>query len=370
MKKHLWTIAALLMGASLFTACNDDDDPKKNLQGFEVIDGMLTVCSGNERVGIPGSLTLFDYEKEAATQNVFAKTNGMSLGSTANDALVYGTKLYVTVTNENTLWVLDSKTFKAIKRIDTKELVGNDTGLKPRRLCSYEGKVYVSTFGGVVAAIDTIAYERKNLYQAGSYPEGIIVHNGFLYVANSDYGNGKNPSISKINLKTNTATAIVGKDVINPQYFAVSGNELFFLDYGGYDAEYNQHDNGIRRLNDDDTMNRIVDATAMTANDRFVYSYNNPYPTTKIAYNKYDTRNRSVTALALQNIDSPAAIGIDLVKGWLYVASLKKNPETGYADYKAAGYVNIYDAAGNLHKTYDTGVGPTTFAFRTKLLFK
>ena len=48
MKKYLLSFAVLLMGAALFTACNDDNDGP--YYPFPVVesDGMYVVCTGNK----------------------------------------------------------------------------------------------------------------------------------------------------------------------------------------------------------------------------------------------------------------------------------------------------------------------------------
>lgn len=79
--------------------------------------------------------------------------------------------------------------------------MGTDKGKQPRRLAAGGAYVYLSTFDGYVAAIDTTEYTAAKIYQVGSYPEGMACDNGNLYVANSDYGQGINPSISKSTLK-------------------------------------------------------------------------------------------------------------------------------------------------------------------------
>lgn len=91
MRKYLLSFAVLMMGASLFTACSDDDDNKTpELKPVDVSEGMFVVGSGNTRSNIDGNLTYIDYANGTSTLNAFQKANGISLGKTANFALVYG----------------------------------------------------------------------------------------------------------------------------------------------------------------------------------------------------------------------------------------------------------------------------------------
>ena len=107
------------------------------------------------------------------------------------------------VDGEHKVFVTDANTLKLINTIDmtSDAMLGAEGGAHPRRITGDSGKVYVSTYGGYVAAIDTVSFSLKQKYQVGSYPEGLVVSNGTLYVANSDYGMGQNPSISKIDLR-------------------------------------------------------------------------------------------------------------------------------------------------------------------------
>lgn len=76
-------------------------------------------------------------------------------------------------------------------------------------------------------------FQKKDEYKAGPYPEGVAVNRGYLYVANSDYGNG-NASISVINLSTKATTEIKNENIRNPQEIAVAGSDIYYLDWGAY----------------------------------------------------------------------------------------------------------------------------------------
>ena len=204
MKKNLFGLLSLCMGIALISSCSTESDPV--IVEVPVSDGAYIVGSGNMSAGIDGSLTYYDYASSTAKQNAFASANGKSLGLTANDAMRYGNKFYIVVDNEHTVFVTDAKNLKIIKAINTAELMGEADGAHPRCITAYEGNIYVSTYGGYVAAIDTVNYNLTKKYKAGSYPEGLLVTGGVLFVANSDYGNG-NASISQINLSSDVCSS-------------------------------------------------------------------------------------------------------------------------------------------------------------------
>ena len=54
------------------------------------------------------SLTMYDVTTGAVTNNYFKAVNeGIGIGDTANDIIVYGNKMYITVSSDNIIWVTD-----------------------------------------------------------------------------------------------------------------------------------------------------------------------------------------------------------------------------------------------------------------------
>ena len=83
------SFAVLMMGASLFTACSDDDDNKTpELKPVDVSEGMFVVGSGNTRSNIDGNLTYIDYANGTSTLNAFQKANGLTANGTANSKTI------------------------------------------------------------------------------------------------------------------------------------------------------------------------------------------------------------------------------------------------------------------------------------------
>ena len=351
----------------MLTSCSDDDNenPVPPCIETEITEGVFLVNSGNSGNQIPGSLTYINKDG-GSTLNAFATANGRVLGNTPNDVIVYGSKLYIAVTGENTLEVVDKTTLKSIKQISTTELMGEDKGKSPRRLLSDGGHVYLSTFDGYVAAIDTTNFAATDIYQAGSYPEGMAIADGVLYVANSDYGNGEKPSISRIDLKSKTSTEIKDDNINNPTALAVVDGTLYILDYGSYDASWNQVGAGVYKY-DGNSVTKVTDATMMAVdnNRALIYTVNAPYSSTPepVTYNQYDIKTGTTqTFITGEDVFSPAAITVDPTNGDVYIASYNKNSDTGYADYAENGYVNRYTQEGIFARKYETGVGPTAFA--------
>lgn len=368
-KKFLTIAAIAAVCIPVFTSCSDDENEQPNVPttDSQLVEGIFLVNSGNSGSQIPGSLTYIGSDGNTIA-NAFATANGRVLGNTPNDVLVYGSKLYITVTGENTVEVVDKTTLKSIKQINTTELMGADKGKQPRRLAAAGKYVCLSTFDGYVAAIDTTDFTAANIYQVGSYPEGMACDNGNLYVANSDYGQGINPSISKINLETGEVTDFKNDLIKNPTSLVCNNGNLYILDYGSYDASWNQIGAGVYCLKSG-VVTKVTDATMMAVDTKhnLIYTINAPYttPATTASFNVYDINaGTTKTFITGSDIFSAAAITVNPNTGDVYIASYKQNADTGYADYSANGYVNQYTSNGTFVKQYEAGVGPTAFALK------
>jgi hypothetical protein len=301
---------------------------------------------------------------------VFKNANGESLGGTPNSVMCYGNKVYVAGSDENAVFVLDKKTFKLIERISTTDEMGEAEGVMPRSLTAYDNNVYVSTYGGYVGVIDTLDLSVRNMYKVGSYPEGMAIGTKdnlvYLYVANSDYGNG-NGSISVVNLSSGSVSEIKG--VRNPQELAVAGDNIFVLDWGYYDESWVQKEAGVYLINGSNVQKIIPDATGMAAAGYNIVTFNAPYDSSKkVSYSIFNVAYGSLSTFTLSGdganrIESPAAISVDPNTGYVLIASRKMNPDTGYPDYSAPGFINMYTGNGEYVKTFDTGVEPHQITF-------
>ena len=374
MRKYLLSFA-VMMGTALLTGCLSDDDNKNSSSvDYVVTKGALIINNGNTASKIDGSLTFLDFGTSPVTvqQNVYKMANGVSLGGTPNDVYVYGNKIYITGSDENVVFVLNKSDFKQIKKISTIADMGEAEGVTPRHLKAYDGKVYVTTYGGYVGVIDTLSLNVTNMYKVGSAPEGMAFggtsdSDVSLYVANSDYGNG-NGSISKITLATGTITEIKNEKIHNPQQLAVSGNLIYVLDWGYYDENWNQKEAGVYLINGSTVSLVIPDATGMAASGQYIVTYNYPYGSSTISYSVYNAAYNMTASYLLSGgnpIASPCAISIDSNTGYVFLASRTMDPDTGYPSYTTPGYLNIYDGSGQFVSgtTYTTGVEPHAIAF-------
>lgn len=385
MKKYLLSFAVMAMGATLLTGCLGDDSNGNVPTEIPVTKGVFIINNGNASQVIDGSLTYINYATmtPSAQQNVYQMVNGESLGGTPNDVVVYGQKVYIAGFDENTIFVLDVRNSKELKKVSTTDLLGEGEGKGPRRIAAFDGKVYFTTYGdgdkGSVAAIDTTNFALQKKYQVGSYPEGLAfgiddMNTVTLYVANSDWGMG-NGSISKIDLASGNVTNTTYEKVKNPQEIAVAGDLLYVLDKGHYDEDMKQLDAGVYKISSNNVSLAVPNATGMAAAGYYIYTFNDPSGGAEgPSYSVYDIRSNSIAKLTLtgdssQPIISPAAIAVDSNTGNIFIASLQKDPDTGSPSEVMPGFVNVYQGfgfnanPGQFVESFQTGVEPHKIEF-------
>ena len=346
------------MTACSLTSCTDDEDSPR-LTPVVTSEGVFVINSGNKSGGIEGTLTYYDYAKAAATQKVYQAANGEALGETPNHAVVYGSKIYIVGSGEKTVFVADRSTLKKVKNIKVEI---NGKSATPRQAVAGYGHVFVSTYSNAVIAIDTLTNSISNIYESGDYSEGMVISGPYLYVANSNYGYGKQensyPSISVIDFNTGKTTYFTDNLLNNPVDVKIAGGRMFILDSGSYDENWNQVGAGVYELSDG-KVTKCADATEMAASNDKLFIINAPYtnPVTTPTYKMYNTATNKLTDFCDgSDIKYPGKISVDPVKGNVYVTSYNMS-SSGYADYKAEGYCVIYTENGTKQGQFGCGVG-------------
>lgn len=358
------------LGIGLLSACSDDDDNESQTVRVMESNGIYVIGSGNSEEAIGGSVTYYDYSTKTAA-DFLLKNGGTALAGDASDAILYGAKLYVVLPSQNRINIYDAASGRQLNTIGATAGTGTF-----RRITAAHGHIYVSHTGGEVLAYDTVQFQLSNTYQAGSYPEGIAVDNGKLYVANSDNGQELAPSISVIDLGSGTVRTITDEHIKCPQEIAAIGNQIYYLDQGTKVEALNmQSGNGVFCIQGD-SIAKVVDATAMAvgmgtdtdgSQGICIYTYNQPLGYTVADYWVYNTDTRNSRYFTFTGVDYPCAIGVDPLTNNVLIASVQVttgvNVWQRYPDFTSPGYVSIYDTDGAVKSMFDCGVGPVRFAY-------
>ncbi len=340
-----------------FSSCSKEDEPNlPNPDVPTVAEGIFILNQGNHGKQIEGSLTLIDYSSKSASQNLFQRANGRSLGATPQGAVVYGSKIYLAIYESNVIEIIDRSSYKSLKQISLSDAEGQS----PRALVAKDGKVYISMFNGYVSRLDTLSLSIEKSVKVGPNPEIMAIKGDFLYVPNSDgmnWKNGYGTTASKINLKTFSVekTFEVG---LNPCQFASNGTDLFLLCKGNYGDIPSK----VYRLDSNDNSTEVCEATLMDIKDNKLYYINAPFKATEISYFTYDIASGSKTKMLSDNgVESPACLGVDPVNGNIIVTSYSM--DNGVASYSTDGYAKVYNSNGSLINRYEVGVGPCAVFF-------
>jgi YVTN family beta-propeller protein len=209
MRKLLLQGAVFSLLALGFVSCDSDDNNGTWTDPEVTTTGIYILNNGNWGAN-DAKLSYYNVDTKTVTADVFYNMNGeQKLGDLAQDMTVYGSRMYITVTGSNKIFITD-RSAKILRTIDPKN---GDKPMEPRYTKTYNGKVYVTTQSGYVLRIDTTSMAVDKQIKVGSYPEQMTIVNNNLYVANS--GQGADNTVSVVNLSTYTETKI--PVIINPE---------------------------------------------------------------------------------------------------------------------------------------------------------
>jgi len=188
--------------------------------------------------------------------DVFEKVNGRRIGDTANDMILYGSRIYIVVSESSTIEILDAATCSSLKQIS---LSRNGKASQPRYLTAHDGFVYVCCFDSTVTRIDTLTMTADATIKVGRNPDGICYANGKLYVSNSGGLEPHNPdnTVSVIDIATFTEDKRITVRS-NPGSIYADGNSVYVVSRGIFDYGTMDYDSRLHRI---DTQTDEVTAT-------------------------------------------------------------------------------------------------------------
>lgn len=185
----------------------------------------------------------------------FEKVNGRRLGDTANDILLYGSRLYIAVNVSSTIEILDAATGRSLSQIP---MSNHGKSSEPRYMTASGHYVYVCSFDGTVTRIDTLTMKADATVTVGRNPDGICCTTGKLYVSNSGGLDPENPdsTVSVIDLATFSEIKRINVRQ-NPGSIYADGNRVYVVSRGIYDDDKKDYDS---RLHCIDTENdQVID---------------------------------------------------------------------------------------------------------------
>ncbi len=358
MKKFLSKLFFALAVLPSMVSCFDDEDlPPYYVEpattGVFILNSGMMDSNNSE-------LTYYNLLTGEAAPNVFMSANGKRLGDSANDMLVYGSKMYIAVTGSAVVFVTDLKG-KIIKEVAIK---GEQANLSPRQMTAVNGKVYVTYMEGYVGAIDTTTFAVAKA-QVGPYPEGIAYAANKLYVAITD-GNNYPHFENKVQILDPNSLAIKKELEVayNPQTFHIAADDAMYLvcwgDYGANPASLHK----INPYTDQvDAIDGVVPTNMTIGAGGKAYILSSVYDENwnqSIRYYIYDLINDKLEGELVSSDEIPDGYCIvaDPQSGNIYI---------GASDYVSNGDMYILSPAGKMLAKFDTGaINPYKVCFIRK----
>lgn len=322
------------------------------------------------------SISVLDIRSGAINADIFADANGSPLGDTANDILVLEDRIVIAVNGSNIIQVCD---------INGKALASTESVPNVRKLAADEagGFIYATSYAddGYVAKLRLDDCSLVAKAKVGFEPEGIVLHDGKLFVANTGGyaflgGHAHEQTISIVDAATMTETGRIDtglknlygsfiQNEENPEYILVNAAGDYVSSPAGSLVFDCRSCSIVEKFDFPATY-------AATYGDSF-YTIGSEYDS---ATNGYSYRLNRITvgpdgvevvpglapecpseddgvATAVRKMASPSGIFIDS-DGSVYVA------DSG--DYTGRGYVHRFKADGTFVGKYTVGVCPGVFA--------
>ena len=328
----------------VITGCSKDDDPAEPpVAPFECI---YVLNSGNWGSN-NATLTMYDIDDGMVTKDIFEVRNGRRLGDIGQDIIIYGSKMYIAMSEELTVEVTDLEA-NSIKQIKT--------GSNPRYFAVHEGKVYVTYLNGHVARIDTVSLEVEAIMAVGRNPEQLTVVNGRLYVANSggfdfDSEAGYDHTVSVIDIASFTEVKKIDVALNPTEMESDNTGNIYIISKGNYwDIP-----NTLQKLNtetDDVTVMENIDGTIITVAGNILFSIYAQWGAERVFYYMYDTADNTVLSdnfIGNTPVSDPYQINYDARYEHLFITA---------SDYLNDGDVYIFDKSARFVAKFEAGLNP------------
>lgn len=346
----------LLMGA-LWTGCepNGEDDPGQKSQ---VTSSQVLILNEGAYQANNAGITVYDPDrKEVTVEELYAAANGRQMGDTGQDILVDGEDVFVSVYGSSYIARLNLQGEQQASHSFT------ETEGQPRYLAADQTHLYVSLYSGNVAVLDRTTMAVTALIPVGANPEGMVLMDNRLYVANSGWGYDQTISVIDITKGENVQTIPCA---VNPQQLMVVDGQLFVFAYGPYDENWNCT-YPVQRV--DVSAGKSIDIThasrgTMMGFDKLLLLNSTTDWTTNATVNTFFTYDVTLDKLSTSApfVDAPE----ELFTSNIYM--MECNPRTGevyigVSDFVSHGTVYRFSATGYLVDTFHTGINPSQATF-------
>jgi YVTN family beta-propeller protein len=344
----------LLLVLALASCHKDKMTPKIRASPIDVVGGIYVLNKG-DFYSSPGSLTYYNIASKALVSDQYSLANGIQTNN-GNDIAIYGSKMYIIGSGVD---VADSKTSGLIKHI-------NFSG---GHIAFYKEDAFVTSNDSTIAVIDTATLTITKSINIGnnSYPAGLAVANGKLYVAVPGLPDGTDNIVSVIDLSTLTVTKTI--DVIHgPIGMAVDANGHIIIlspfDDDGFAGPFSF----VGGMTVIDSRTDLMTFTSqvqppinnyanipITVQGDFAFYFN--------ANNKliaFNMKTHACTTFVTDNTSftSPSCLAVNPVTGEVFVGDAKNTISNGS--------LYAFDKKGKLEYTITTGINPAQIVLASR----
>ncbi|WP_066835676.1 YncE family protein [Rufibacter ruber] len=344
-KKHLLYV---LLGSSTIFATSCDSDEDTALKGaYE--HGVFITNEG--QFGTPtAEISFLSPDAKTFIPELFKQINDRPLGDAAQSIMFIGDNAYVALNASEKIEVVNAYSFKSVGVINGLKIPRYMAALNSSKayVTEYVGySLYGYTGTGRVSVLDLTKNTVTKTINVGLLPEGLLLHNGKLYVANSS-GN----TVSVINTATDAVETEINVGE-SPTHLALDNNNKIWVLRGGWSAP-----GALVKID--------------PANNHALTTYNFPqgtssagYLTTNGAKNKlYFTYNGAVYSMATNATAAPTA---PLIRRNAYGLGVDPTNETlylGVGGYSTNGWAIRYQPSGTVIDSFQVRILPNGFTFR------
>ena len=304
--------------------------------------------------GNNASISYLDLSAGTLENGWFSRINNRGLGDLAQDLVVYGAKAYVTVSESESLEVIDTATGVAT-RVDLGQRY-------PRYIAAEGGKLYITCYKPhSVIRIDTATLEVEATCTLGNFnPEGIAAVGGKLLVASSSISDEQgNYSYDNMVYAIDIASfSLIGTIPVgyNPQKILALGNNTAVVNYIG---DYASQPAGSAVIEASLAVTQLgQELTNMTVADGIIYGYYTAwaadYSSKTTNFVKIDAARNITPILPGKDINA-YAIGVHPVSGNLYIAD--------DGNYTSNGDLHCFSPDGTLRWKREVGMMPSKIVF-------
>jgi hypothetical protein len=347
-----------IIGFFIIQSCNNDNGDEQPLRTGVVVVNAGTFGNAN------GSLSLYD-EKTQDIENYVVKTanGGSDIGAGIESMLGYGEIGIIICNATDKLEYIDLNTMKYVS-FPTTSLT------TPRYMAAYKGIGYISCWGpwsanwtldeSYVAILNISNGNIMDSVQCGSGPEGILIYDSRLYIANSYDSTITVYDVSDFSKSTISLDAA-------PQHMKVDANKVLWVSvtsgYGRFSADKTGL-TGIETGPDHKIISKI-NITGISEEGTIAYDKTGhklyiltaeAWPGTATEVLEFDTDTKKLNTNPIVSGENFSGLDFNSDTGKLYVADA--------AGFQGNGKIIIYDNAGKKLDEKTVAIGPTFFLFK------